>query len=300
MVFAVLAAFASAACFALGSAMQQRVAGASTAAEESRGGFLVRLVQRPSWLAGLLLSAVAFGLHALALSQGDLALVQPVIVSGIVFAVLIRSGLEHRLPPGRTVVWLVLTWAGLALFLAVRGEAVERAVREGRGVVFVAVGVVAAVVAILVSRSTSSQRRRGALLGGAAGLLFGLVAGTLKLVLTQARSGWTQALTSWPLWTLAVVGLCAVAVNQRAYQATRLSVTAPILNVVQVLVAIAFGFVVLGETEGLSAGVLAGQTVGLVVMVFGVARLASEPGSSPPAEASREQVPAVQGDALAD
>ena len=278
MLFAVLAAFASAACFALGSALQQRVAGAAPADEESRHGFLLRLVRRPSWLLGLLLSAVASALHALALSQGDLALVQPVIVSGIVFAVLIRSGLEHRLPPRRTLVWLVLTWAGLALFLGVRPDAPDRALHLGRAAVFVVAGVVVVAGAVLAAARTSVERRRGALLGGGAGLLFGLVAGVLKVVLTQAGSGWAEVFGSWPLWTLAVVGLSAVLLNQRAYQATRLSVTAPVLNVVQVLVAIAFGYVVLGETAGLSPAIVVAEGAGLAVMIAGVVRLA---GSGP-------------------
>lgn len=275
MLFAVLAAFASAACFAVGSAMQQRVAGAASADEESRRGFLVRIAQRPSWLLGLLLSAVAFALHALALSRGDLALVQPVIVSGIVFAVLLRSGLERRLPPRRTLVWLVLTWVGLALFLGVHPDGADRALHLGRAVVFVVAGVLVVAGAVVVSLRTDVERRRGALLGGAAGLLFGLVAGLVKVVLTQARSGWSEVFTSWPVWTLALVGLCAVLLNQRAYQATRLSVTAPVLNVVQVLVAIAFGFVVLGETGGLSTGTVVAQAIGLAVMIAGVIRLAS-------------------------
>jgi hypothetical protein len=52
--------------------------------------------------------------------------------------------------------------------------------------------------AVLVSLRTDVERRRGALLGGAAGLLFGLVAGLVKVVLTQARLGWTEVLTSSP------------------------------------------------------------------------------------------------------
>lgn len=275
MILAVGAAFGAAATFAAGSALQQRVAGATPAAEESRVGFLLRLVHRPSWLTGLLLSAVAFAMHALALSRGDLALVQPVIVSGIVFAVIIRSGLEHRFPNRHTLAWLLLTWAGLALFLAVRPEAVQPEMHQGRGVAFVLTGAVAALVAVLFARRAGTPRRRGALLGGAAGVLFGLVAGTLKLVLVQARTGWSEPFTSWPLWTLLAVGLGAVLLNQRAYQATRLSVTAPVLNVAQVLVALAFGVVVLDESSGRTTGVVAGEVVGLAVMLLGVARLAA-------------------------
>jgi drug/metabolite transporter (DMT)-like permease len=293
VLLAVLLAFAAAASFAAGSALQHRVAGASSAENESRVGFVQRLVQRRSWLVGLVLSAAAFALHAAALSQGDLALVQPVIVSGIVFAVLIRSGLAHRLPPRRTILWLVLTWAGLALFLAVHPAGADRPGNLTRAGIVVGAGVLLAVVSLLLARASSVERRRGILLGAAAGVLFGVVAGVVKLVLGELRTDAGGLLSYWPLWTLVVVGLSAVVVNQRAYQAARLSVTAPILNIGQVLVAMAFGVIVFDERLGSTPAVLVSELAGLVLVITGVVKLSSggEEGSD---AGEREQTPAGQ------
>jgi drug/metabolite transporter (DMT)-like permease len=291
VLFAVVAAFASAACFAGGSALQHRVASASSASEESRAGFVARLVRRPLWLVGLGLSAVAFVLHALALSRGDLALVQPVIVSGIVFAVLIRAALDRRWPARRTMLWLILTWAGLALFLLVRPSPTTNSVNSSLAPVFVLLGGVVAVGAMLVARRSRDDRRRGLLLGGAAGLLFGLVAGLVKLVLDQGNRGWGQVVTHWSLWTLLVVGAWAIVLNQRAYQATRISVTASALNITQVVVALAFGVVVLGEQAGSSIGVVAGELLGLTLTILGVRNLAALPTDTD--EADTTAVPAA-------
>ena len=115
-------------------------------------------------------------------------------------------------------------------------------------------GVVAVVVAMLAARRFEQDRLRGLLLGSAAGLLFGLVAGLVKLVLAQASHGWGQIFTHWTLWTLLAVGAWAIVLNQRAYQATRMSLTAPTLNITQVMVAIVFGILVLGEQVGSSTG----------------------------------------------
>lgn len=279
MVLAVLAAFAAAFSFALGSALQQRVAGDTTPDEESHGGFFVRLAQRPSWLLGLVLSAVAFALHAVALSRGDLALVQPIIVSGIVFAVVIRSALEHRFPDASTLVWLVTTWAGLALFLAVRPPTADGAPENGLGAVLVGVGVALVLAAMAVASRADAPQVRGALLAGASGVLFGLVAGLVKLVLARFGDGIGAVLGSWPLWALVVTGLWAVLLNQRAYQSTRLSVTTPILNVAEVAVAIVFGLLVLGEDPGQSPAVLLGEVVGLALVIAGVIKLAFAEGS---------------------
>jgi len=293
VLFAVVAALASAACFAGGSALQHRVASASSASEESSTGFVDRLVRRPSWLIGLGLSAVAFGLHAVALSQGDLALVQPVIVSGIVFAVLIRAGLDRRWPPRQTMIWLVLTWAGLALFLLVRPTATTNSVHSSLAPLFVLIGGVLVIVAMLAARRSQQDRLRGLLLGSAAGVLFGLVAGLVKLVLAQASQGWGQVFTHWTLWTLLAVGAWAIVVNQRAYQATRISLTAPALNISQVMVAIAFGILVLGEQVGPSVGVVTGEVVGLTVTILGVRNLAALPTNA--RDTDTTEVPVATG-----
>ncbi len=288
MILAVVAALAAAFSFALGSALQQRVAGSTTPDEESHGSFFVRLARRPSWLLGLLLSAVAFALHAFALSRGDLALVQPVIVSGIVFAVVIRSALEHRLPDGSTLAWLVVTWAGLALFLAVRPETADSAPRNGLGAALIGAGVGLVLVAMFLAGRVRAMRTRGALLAGAAGVFFGLVAGLVKLVLARFDGGLGAVLGSWPLWALVLIGTWAVLLNQRAYQSTRLSVTTPILNVAEVAVAITFGLLVLGEDPGQTPAIVLGEVLGLALVIAGVIKLASgeDSTSSEPAPAA--------------
>ncbi|GAA3568880.1 hypothetical protein GCM10022197_26430 [Microlunatus spumicola] len=296
MILAAVAAFAAAFSFALGSALQQRVAGGTTPDEESHGSFFVRIARHPSWLAGLGLSALAFALHAFALSRGDLALVQPIIVSGIVFAVVIRSALERRFPAARTLVWLVITWAGLALFLAVRPPTADQAPRNGLGAVLVVVGVVLALAGMAVASRTKTPQLRGAVLAGVAGLLFGLVAGLVKLVLARFGDGFTAVLGSWSLWALVVTGVWAVLLNQRAYQATRLSVTTPILNVVEVAVAIGFGLLVLGEDPGQSPAIVAGEVAGLALVITGVIKLASAEGPA----VEGEPAPAAEVEARVD
>lgn len=295
MILAAVAAFAAAFSFALGSALQQRVAGSSTSDQESHSSFFVRIAGQPSWLVGLLLSAVAFALHAFALSRGDLALVQPIIVSGIVFAVVIRAALEHRFPPVSTLVWLVITWAGLALFLAVRPPTADQAAKNGLGALLVGLGVVLALVGTAVAVRTSAPQLRGAILAGVSGVLFGLVAGLVKLVLARFDDGLGAVLGSWSLWALVVTGLWAVLLNQRAYQATRLSVTTPILNVAEVAVAIVFGLLVLGEDPGQSPAIIAGEVAGLALVIAGVIKLASADGPAAAAEAAPAPAPASTG-----
>lgn len=275
MIAAVVLALGSAVSFATGSALQHRAASAKPGNKASQSRLVARLVRRPSWLIGLLLSGLAFILHAAALSKGGLALVQPVIVSGIVFAVLIRSGLERRFPPPRrTVVWLVLTCAGLALFLEARPAAIDQPANMGKAVLVQIVGAALALSASLLARRPNAGHSRGVLLAATTGVLYGLVAGDVKLVLANS-GGLLGALTSWPLWALLAAGVCAVLVNQHAYQSTKLWVTAPLVSIGEALVSVGFGVIVFNEISHSTALELLGQAAGLALVITGVIKLAS-------------------------
>jgi hypothetical protein len=64
-------------------------------------------------------------------------------------------------------------------------------------------------------------------------------------ILTASNT--TDLLTRWSLWAVLVLGAWAILTNQRAYQSTRLSVSAPVLNLCQLAVSMGFGLVVFDE-----------------------------------------------------
>lgn len=87
MVGAIAAALASAVCFALAAALQHREALGTDAAGVADIRLLWRLCRRPLWLAGVAADLASMALHVFALSMASLALVQPLGVTGIVFAI---------------------------------------------------------------------------------------------------------------------------------------------------------------------------------------------------------------------
>ena len=103
----------------------------------------------------------------------------------------------------------------------------------------------------------------------------------MKLTTTEA-DGVTPVLTHWSTWMLIGVGAAAVLLNQRAYQATRLSVSAPVLNICQLMVSLTFGLVVFGERLATPPTVIA-EVIGLAVMMLGVTRLAGRAVEQPSA-----------------
>lgn len=273
LVLAIMLALGSAATFGLSTSLQHLAS--SRLAGRTTRSLLASLLRTPTWLLGMALSVAAFGMHALALLAGALMVVQPVIVAGVVFAVWSRSMLARRLPARGEVGWAAVTWAGLAVFLLSVGPADAVAGLPQHAVSAVAgmLGL-AGVAALIARRCPERGAGKGLWLGVVSGVLFGLVAVLLKLAPVALPDGIAAVLLSWPLWLMVACGVCAVLINQRAYQTTRLSVSMPILNIVDVLVALGLAAVIFGEVPLWTLGSLIGGAAGLVAMILGVTKLA--------------------------
>jgi len=250
---AVMVGLASAAAFAASNALQHRVAG--TVPSGGSGlrpalEVLGRLACRPLWLSAMSVSFVAVSLHALALRIGAIALVQTLMIGGVVLAVPLRAALDRKLPTRPELQGVAVTAVGLALFLwsAAPSEATAEP-STVRAVPLVVSGVAVALYVVGTRGATFAGRRRvqAAALGTASGVQFGLTAGLLKLFGLAVAAGVTGLGLVGPLVGLVAVGLCGITMNQRAYQVAPLAFVAPVINVVDVLVALLFGFVVFHE-----------------------------------------------------
>jgi drug/metabolite transporter (DMT)-like permease len=274
---AVLLAIGAAAVFGTGTALQHRAASGVSRADVASGRLLTRLLQRRSWLLGLCLSGLAFALHVAALHRGSLTLVQPIVVTTTVFAVFVRSALDRTRPDRAEIVWGACTWVGLTLFISAVGTHVPHHHADDRtAALLVLAGAAAAVLASAAARQTRLPTRRGFLLGVSAGILYGLTAGLIKVATTHASLGLLPLLSHWSPWLVAPTGLSAFFLSQRAFHATRLSVSAPVLNIVDVLVAVAFGSAVFGDRVFTSPGQLLVELVGATMIGVGVWRLVRE------------------------
>jgi len=101
--------------FALGSLIQQ---GAARQSHERavRFGLLVALMRERRWLGGIAVMVLAFGIQAIALAFGPLALVQPLVAMEVLFA-LPMIARRNRLPLMRKSIIGGLTVAsGMAIF----------------------------------------------------------------------------------------------------------------------------------------------------------------------------------------
>ena len=272
MFLAVLTALASASGFAVAMSCQHHASGRTPGAITTTPRAIMFLVSQPLWLLG---AAIGFGsllLHALALRLGALAVVQPVMVSAIVLAVPVRAGLSRRLPRLEEMRAVSLTAGGLAVFLLTAHPAPSRSRPEaGRLLVVVLAAVAVSVVTARLGSRCRDRVPQALFLGAAAGLLFGLTAALLKTVVQEVSdSGLVSLLTSWPLGALICVGVLGTALNQRAYRIAALSVSMPMLSVVEVLLALALGAALFGETPAHDPLALIVQALALACMVTGL------------------------------
>jgi drug/metabolite transporter (DMT)-like permease len=247
---------------------------ASRAPSQARGivALLRHLLVQPRWLLGMFASLAGLGLHALALKLGSLAVVQPLVVTGLVFAFIFRAILDRERPSRKLMGWVLVTAIGIALFLVGARSTSSAAEPSGRAAsIFLVVGALFAVLAWVFSGRVKPNHA-GVLLGISGGLIFGMIAGVLKAV--TGSSGLLDIFMSWPVYVLVCLGATGFVINQRAYSSAPLSSSLPVLNVVNPVIAVIFGVLVFDERPSRELSQLVLELVGLVVVLTGVSFLA--------------------------
>lgn len=242
--------------------------GASGVGRDASAGTLARHVLSDwRWQLGVVASLVGLALHAAALSQGSLTVVQPLAVTALFFSMVFRDLLDRRPPPATVVFWGAVTALGLGLFLGAAGPTGGDDVPDG-GAAAVLFGLGAVGVLVSLQAAVRVPAHRGLLLGTAGGIVFGLMAGAVK----SATSAWSagELLTSWPVYVMVGVGLTGFVLNQHIYNRTRLPESLPMLNLVNPLVAVAFGIAVFGERPSGSLLALVLESVGLAAALLGI------------------------------
>jgi drug/metabolite transporter (DMT)-like permease len=258
---------------AASSVLQHR--SARKAPERHAAGFrlLAHLAGNPVWLLGVLFAAVGLALHAVALAGGRLAVVQPLLVCGLLFALPVSVALEgRRLSPAEGG-WALALVAGLAAFLLVA--------RPSGGVVSVDADVLAwitgvgvAAMAVVGYSGMRWRRLRAPLVAVAAGLGYGITAALLKQTAAVASHGISNIFADWPVYVLIAVGGTAIGLTQVAYRAGPLAESLPVLTVTDPASSILIGALAFHEKLSSSALAVAVELAAFVVMGIASAKLA--------------------------
>ena len=265
-------ALASALAAAASSIMQHHSARHAPAVKPHR--FLGHLLTRPVWIGGLAAAFVGLALHVVALDQGQLAVVQPLLISGVLFALPVSALLEGRRPSGREWLLAAVLVGGLAMFLLAARPTAGR-VKLDADVLAWSTVLVLGLVGILALMGFRWFKAQGpALLGMAAGVGYGLVAALIKQADALWHTGFLHLLTDWPVYALIGVGGVSLSLTQLAYRAGPLAKSMPALTVTDPAASVALGVLAFQEKLKANPGALVLQVVGFVVMSLAAAQLA--------------------------
>lgn len=291
---AVVSALAAALVLGISSVADQRSTKRVQTARAGSPRILIDLVRQPLWLIAIAANIVGFALQVVALDFGSLALVQPLLVCDLVFAVLIARWLAWRrgepLPGGRR--GLVELIAGVtAAAVGVAGFLVAGRPSAGHGDLgfWVLIPLIAGLVVLVGGCLLVAARKpdlRPLALALACGINYGVAAFSIKLVTTEFGGGPARVFTNWPIYLLAVVGPVGFILNQNALQeGTFLAPVQAIITTTDPVISIALGVLWLGVALRTSPVDVFGQVASLLLMTAGIiitARVAPQATGSPP------------------
>jgi drug/metabolite transporter (DMT)-like permease len=270
MTIAVVSAIA-AAFFNAVNIMTQHAA--SLGAQHQRSGWRIalHLAVDPLWLIGLVAAAVGFLLYSVALHYGPLAVVQPLLVTELVSALILRRLWIRQAVAPRAWAAAVAVSVALAVFLlaaAPSGGAATATVRQW----VIVVAVIGALVAglSLLARS-GSPTRKAALLAIAASLAWALTAVFIKVATdTLASYGFVGMFLHWQVYAFAVCGAGAIVLQQAALHVGPLSVSQPLVVVVDPIASIILSVWLFNERLTGDPFQLALAFIAFAVVVVGV------------------------------
>ena len=287
---AIALALVASCCFAVAAVIQQSAAARLPSGRAFDPAVLLRLVRKPAWLAGLAAVIAGFGCQAAALGLGRLVVIEPVLATSLLFALLLAARRARRaLRPGEWAAALAVV-AGLAVFLAA-GQPTGGQRTAGAAALGLAAAVAAAVTGLCaVVAGRLSAARRALLLGVGAGAAAGATDALVKTVTVVGAGNVPSLFTDPRLYLLIAVGLLAYTIQQNGYRAAGLAAFLPAFAVTEPVAGSLLGLIIYHERLSSQPGQIVLELAACAAAIWGIARLAGSEmvsGTQPAATASR-------------
>jgi hypothetical protein len=280
-VLAILLALVAAGLFAVGTVFEQKGAMQESGAEALRVGFLLRLVRKPIWLIGVLADALGYAAQAGALGVGKLIVVQPLLVASVVFALPLGVRMTSQRIGRREVLGAAVVCIGLVVFMLVSNPTGGRTDAAGRDWL-VAGGAIGAVAALHTLGSLGrSAGMKAALLGTAAGTLFGFVSALTKSTVDRFDDGLLAVVGNWHVYALIGASLVGFSLLQASLQTGALAPSVTTSMVFETIAGVTLGIVLLGEDLHEHTAGLAVSAASLAAILLGVIVLAGSQAAPP-------------------
>jgi drug/metabolite transporter (DMT)-like permease len=270
---AVPCAIAGAACFGAAGVLQHQATQKAPEEKPLRPGLLVALMQMSGFRIGVLLGILGFVAQVVALRFAPLILVQPLLITDVLFYLAFASMRNHHPPDRRMQGGALLALAGLAGFLVAAGPSSGQEVFDSAAALPLGIGLIVLVSICLAVASRLRDEIRALPLALATAICYGVTAGLVRSLVAPTVTGpiWSH----WELYAVIIVGPAGFLLNQNAYQSGMLgSVALTTITIGDPLVAIGIGVAWLGESIAGGWAIL-GEVVAVGVMGLGIFLLAT-------------------------
>jgi drug/metabolite transporter (DMT)-like permease len=276
----VLFALCAAVFMAIGIVVRQRATIDVPAEQGVSAVMFTTLLRRPLWWAGTGAAVLGYVFQALALIKGSLILVQPLLVSALLFALPMSARLAGRRVTRGEWLWAGLLTSALAVFvlLARPGSQEQPASVPVSTIVAVVCGVI--IVGCVVMAVRIGGWQRAVLLAVAVGVLFGVVAVVTKVVMHLLdQRGMLSMLATPAPYALVVLGVLATLLQQSAFHAGALHTSVPTMLVLEPVVAVFLGAILLGEELEAGRYEAIALTVAIAAMTAATVALGRDEGA---------------------
>jgi drug/metabolite transporter (DMT)-like permease len=238
------------------------------------------LLRRPLWWAGTAAAVAGYGFQALALIKGSLIIVQPLLVSALLFALPISARMAGRRVTRGEWLWAGLLTVGLAVFvLLARPGPQEHAASLSTSTIVAAVCGALIVTCVVVAVKIGGWQR-AVLLAVAVGVLFGVVAVVTKINMHILDQRGVLSLLATPApYALVVLGVVATLLQQSAFHAGALTTSVPTMLVLEPVVAVILGALLLGEEFGAGGYEAVALALAVVAMTAATVALGRDEGA---------------------
>jgi drug/metabolite transporter (DMT)-like permease len=282
--FALAAAFSSAV-----NLITQHAASISAPKREKGWRLALYLVRQPLWLLGWAAAGGVFIFQALALHNGPMSVVQPVLVTELAFVLVLRRVWIRQLVAAAAWASVLVVCAALAVFLIAAEPSGGHPVPDTREWLSAVLVFGGAIVVLAALGRAGAPMRRAAAFAAAAALAWALEATFLKAATdTLTAFGIPGMLIRWPVYALIAAGIGGTLLEQAALHVGPLSVSQPMLVIINPFASIILSVWLFGERFTNSPAKIAVAAVSFAVMAAGVVMLTrTGPQDLSPSEPAR-------------
>ena len=238
---------------------------------------MTHALRRGIWLIGFAVMVGSFLCQAVALHLGDLSQVQPILTCELLLLVLILATWFRFSVTSREWIGAFAAAGGLAGFLVAAQPTAGMAAPTNLGWL-VTGSICGGVVLLTVLLALRGPRWwRAAMFGAAGAVGFAFTAALIKSVGDIAVGGWTDIVTHWQTYALAVCGIASVFLAQNAFHAGPIAASQTALVMVDPLASLAIGIGLFGDNLRTAGAYGPLEAISLLIMFIGAISLAQSP-----------------------